>query len=922
MKKKLLVLTSLLALMLVTFLLIKSNSEEDNIEKLREQHLSFLENSPFKETQKLSRKERKAMGLPPNAYNEQLWELTMDPSTGRPMPERLFATQQELITQREVARGVGGQTTNPWVDRGPNNQGGRTRGIMFDPNDINNANPADDYTRVFAGGVSGGLWVNDDITDANSSWNLVTGIQANISVIAIISDPNDSNTFYIASGESFTFQSVGVGRGIWKSTDGGATWSNIFGGYDSFVTLGGQGIVNGVFYVNDIVARDNGGVTEIYAGIVGKQYYEAASPVNFQGVAEQGLYKSTDGGTSWNRFDITHSDGSHKNPSDIEIDINNNIWFTTTSNAFGNAGGDIYSSSDGITFNLIRTINGASRTELEVSSTDPNRFWVAASINSQGRLFTTTDAFATAGNLTTMTIPVDEDVATIPSGDYTRGQAFYDLPIESDQNGNVYIGGINLFTSSNNGASWTQISEWYNINGFEASFVHADQHAIVFRPGSNDTQVVFGNDGGVYYSDNITNAPGNTTNIQTRNKDYNTTQFYFGTIDESTLTDNFGGGLQDNGSMFITNGVAGSNPFDEKRGGDGGFTEIDDSGYAILSNPGNNHYFYNYPALTSVGQLSSGEGGTFVNQAVLDKNLNILYSDATTGGTVRIERVKEFLPGGPPLERTFLTSGQFNATVTALKVSPYSTTSTSLYVGLASGRILVGGFADFTIPSFTNISGPGFVGSISDIEFGQNAQEIFVTMHNYGVVSVWFSGNGGNTWSNIEGNLPDIPVKCILQNPLIPEELIIGTDLGIWATPDYTVANPVWVQAYNGMSDVQVLDLDLRAADNTILAATHGRGLFTSQFTNQPLSVLEHEFNENVITLFPTISNGQITIKSERDLGNASIKVFNINAQEVYSTKSNISTSNTNVNLNLNAGMYFVNITVDNYSETKKIIIK
>ena len=99
MKRKLLVFTSLLALTLIAILLINSNSEEDKIEALRKQHLSFLEDSPFKETQNLSRKDRKAMGLPPNAYNEQLWELTMDPSTGRPMPERLQAIQQELITQ-------------------------------------------------------------------------------------------------------------------------------------------------------------------------------------------------------------------------------------------------------------------------------------------------------------------------------------------------------------------------------------------------------------------------------------------------------------------------------------------------------------------------------------------------------------------------------------------------------------------------------------------------------------------------------------------------------------------------------------------------------------------------------------------------------------------------------------------------------
>nr|WP_321243788.1 T9SS type A sorting domain-containing protein [uncultured Psychroserpens sp.] len=916
MKRKLLVFTSLLALTLIAILLINSNSEEDKIEALRKQHLSFLEDSPFKETQNLSRKDRKAMGLPPNAYNEQLWELTMDPSTGRPMPERLQAIQQELITQRALSRGVGGEGVNPWVDRGPNNQGGRTRGIMFDPNDIGNANPADDYTRVFAGGVSGGLWVNDDIIDANSSWVLVPGVQSNISVTVITSDPNNSNIFYIGSGESYT-QGDAVGRGVWRSLDAGVTWEIVLGGGVTSSSNTGQ-TVNGIFYVNDIEIRDNNGSTEVYAAVASGEYVDG-SPFNIQGLATRGLYKSTDNGNNWNRFDIQFVDGTYVNPNDIEIDINNNIWLTTTNDILGNPGGEIYSSSDGVTFSFVFDVPNARRTELEVSSTDPNRFWVAANVSSQGRLFTTSDAFATAGNFTAMTIPADEDTATIPAGDYTRGQAFYDLPIESDQNGNVYIGGINLFSSSNNGASWDQISEWYNIPGFAASFVHADQHAIVFRPGSNDTEVVFGNDGGVYYSPNIANALGNVNNIQTRNINYNTTQFYFGAIDESTLTDNFGGGLQDNGSMFITNGVPGANPFDEARGGDGGYTEIDDSGtYAILSNPGNNHALYNFPALTNIGTISNGSGGAFVNQAALDKNLNILYTNGGSG----VERIAEFLPGGAPLASTILTSGQFDSTISALKVSPFSTTSTTLYVGLRSGRLLRGGFADITNPTFLNISGPGFVGSISDIEFGQNQNEIFVTMHNYGVPSVWFTANGGNSWTNIEGNLPDVPVKCVLQNPLIPEELIIGTDLGVWATPDYTAANPVWIQAFNGMRDVTVLDLDLRALDNTILATTHGRGLFTSQFTAQPLSVLESEFNANVITLFPTISNGQITLKSERDLGNADITVFNINGQEVYNTKSNISTSNTNVSLNLNAGMYFVNISVDNYSETKKIIIK
>ena len=229
-----------------------------------------------------------------------MWELTMDPNTGRPMPERVDKLQQELRNNSSNNRGGGGDSYSAWVERGPNNIGGRTRGIMFDPNDT-------DYNRVFAGGVSGGLWVNEDITDANSSWTLVPGIGANISVTVIISDPNDSNIFYIGSGESYTSGDA-IGRGIWKSTDGGVTWSNIFGGFDN--ADGGQS-VNGIFYINDLVARDVNGSTELYTSVAGAFYAESGgNPNQFLGLNEQGLYKSSDGGTNWTRFTLNESNGS------------------------------------------------------------------------------------------------------------------------------------------------------------------------------------------------------------------------------------------------------------------------------------------------------------------------------------------------------------------------------------------------------------------------------------------------------------------------------------------------------------------------------------------------------------------------------------------------------------------------------------
>ena len=244
-----------------------------------------------------------------------------------------------------------------------------------------------------------------------------------------------------------------------------------------------------------------------------------------------------------------------------------------------------------------------------------------------------------------------------------------------------------------------------------------------------------------------------------------------------------------------------------------------------------------------------------------------------------------------------------------------------MFAGLNTGKLLKSTFANFN-PIWTDISSTEFVGSISDIAFGQNEQEIFVTMHNYGVTSVWFTSDGGTNWLNKEGDLPDLPVKCILQNPLIPNEVIIGTELGVWATPDISVASPIWVQVVNGMRDVTVVDLDLKASDNTILASTHGRGMFTGQFTSVALSINDNSIISNNITVYPTISNGEITIKTSQNLGDVQFKVFNINGQKVYSSELELSNNTQQVNLNLSSGMYFAQFTVDNVSETKKIIIK
>jgi len=936
MKRKLTVgaVLGLLLVALIGYTFLKTPADEASeevvsAEELRKKHADFLANSPYRETQMLSRKERKAKGLPPNAYNEQVWELTMNPSLGRPTPELLPQIERQIERKKRSGtqkRAPGDAMDNTWVERGPNNIGGRTRALMFDPNDINNANPADDYTRVFAGGVSGGLWVNDDITDANSSWQLVEGLPDNISVTVIVSDPNNSSIMYLGSGESYT-SGYAIGSGIYKSVDGGVTWQQMLGGnFGTTGNLSGNLLIDGIFYVNDVVARDNNGTTEIYASVASAPYRESGSPFNLLGFDERGLYKSVDGGTNWSRFPIQFTNGTYMNPNDIELDLNNDIWLTTTSDFVGNQGGSIFRSTDGLTFNLMFTLPNTQRTELEPSATTPGTFWVAADVGggSQANLYQTTDNFAT---VTLMVEPNDAD-NDIPATDYTRQQAFFNLPIEVDENDNLYVGGIDLFKFDSNANSWDQMSKWTTGNGLQnitASLVHADQHAIVFRPNDN-TQAIIGNDGGVYYSANFINSVGDANAIQSRNLNYNVTQFYYGDISDGDIAngDDFAGGTQDNGSLLSLNANAGVNSLTQFLGGDGAYTAIDfDDGYMIASFPFFNHIYIPYPSLNFAGAyfIESENSGAFINVAELDKNTNTLYANASSGSTVRIAQIRNFTTGSANITREDLTHPLLNSEPTAFEVSANGQT---VYVGLRNGRLLKIETALTPARIWSNVQDPGFVGSISDIEFGETEDDLYVTFHNYGVNNVWYSPDGGSTWEQKDGNLPDFPVKAILVNPLVANgaEVIIGTELGVWRSPNFDTANPTWIRSNNGMRSVAVLDLDLRTADNTVLATTHGRGFFTGQFLAGILNA--EEFGaDDAFSIYPTISNGNMTIRANES-GKATITAYTIAGQQASVKELDLS-RNTPSDLNLSelsTGIYILKIQQNNAIKTQKIVIQ
>ncbi len=709
--------------------------------------------------------------------------ITMDPILGYVPKDRLINAYDQR--QNRIQNRTNRTAAFTWTERGPNSDAvgssngntrpgngktsGRVRAIWEDLGDATGKT-------VWVGGIDGGLWKTNDITVTLPVWTPINDYFGNLAVSSICQDPSDINIMYFGTGEKATNADAVRGAGLWRSTDHGINWT-FMPGTENFWNI-----------------------SKVVCDASGNLYVGCNSRSN-----NQGIQRYTKATGIWTN--ITPA-GLDPRVPEIELSSTGRLhivcgYFDTP---VGNAG---YRYTD----------NPATVTSADWIS--PATVFTPYNVNVELACSGNT-LYALPSNTSYQVLTIYKSTngganwSAIPSTPpFTNGQGWYCMAAAIDPNNvnNVIVGSLDCYKTTNGGTSWTKISEWVGTTG---QYVHADQQIITWR---NNNQVLVGCDGGVHYSSN------GGTSFQDRNTGLRIKQFYSVAIHPSS-TDYMLAGAQDNGVHQLSSPGLGNSV--EVTGGDGAFVHIDQDQPDFQWGS----YVYNQYRRSTNGGVSwnyinySNTEGRFINPTDYDDANNIMYCSGAQNTFVRWN--------DPQTGSTFTSvpmAGLNTGTVSAVKVSPY--TSNTVFFGGGRGGVsptLIKATNANATPSYTNIIDPAMQvlnTNISSIELGPDENNIIVAFSNYGINNVWVTADGGANWRAIDGNLPDMPVRWALFHPDDPTKAIIATETGIWQTELINGASTTWDPETN-FPNVRTDMLQYRSIDRTLVAATHGRGIFTT----------------------------------------------------------------------------------------------
>jgi photosystem II stability/assembly factor-like uncharacterized protein len=686
---------------------------------------------------------------------------------------RTAAWQQAQTARQALAsRGEG------WVFEGPLNIGGRISAIAM---------PLSDMQTIYAGAASGGIFKS---TDNGNTWDAIFEDEVSLSIGDIAIAPSDEDIIYVGTGEanagggSMAYD----GYGVYRSEDAGETWQHL--GLENCGSVGRL-----------LVHPDNPQVC-----------FVAAMGHLFSNNPDRGVFRTIDGGQSWEKvLFLNDSTGA------VDIVMHptrpDTLYATTWERVrhpdrrtYGGPSSGIYRSYNGgdtwteLTSGL-PTDAFVGRIGIDISESSPNILYAiyADDIGYFDGVYKSTNG----GDSWTRTN--DGTLSNIYS---SYGWWFGRISIDPDNQNIAYAIGFDLYKTTNGGSSWSLIS----------SAVHVDQHDIVAHP-QNSNHVVLGNDGGVYISEN-----GGSTWTFCDNMPI--TQFYTCEVDEQH-PERFYGGTQDNGTNRTLSGN--DDDWQSIYWGDGFF---------VLVDPSNNNYVYaeyqygNFARSTDGGYnfssamtgISSSDRKNWNTPFIIDpNNPQVLYFGAnrlykTTNRAASWTAISPDLSnGGGGVNVTW-------GTITTIAAAPSN--SQCIYAGTDDGnvwRTSNGG------TNWTKISEDLPLRWVTRVAVDPVTEStVYVTLSGYRYDSylphVFRSTDGGDTWQDITGDLPEAPVNDIIVDPLVDSALYVGTDFGVfvsWNLGEY------WQLLGDNLPNVPIVDLRFHEPTHTLVAATYGRSMFS-----------------------------------------------------------------------------------------------
>jgi uncharacterized repeat protein (TIGR01451 family) len=754
------------------------------------------------------------------------------------------------------------------------------------------------------GGAQGGIWLYDAAT---GTWSPKTDNASSLSIGSLAVAPSNDSVVYAGTGEGALSGDSMFGDGILRSNNGGNNWTHVSGDYFQGVSV--SGLVVDPTNANHLYAailRGRGGARRV------------TPPVH----SRYGIWESKDGGTTWTLLKEAKSESN--GATDIAIDpLNPSVLY---SSFWGDAmykstdGGQNWSP---IMNGLPAGANyAAAQTRFSIGLSHPSGaspavlyagfdYIDSAGHRQPGRVWKSTDAGANWSQTAAGT-----GINSV--SDYCGTQCFYDNVIDVDPTNPdvVYAGGSfgynlsppsgGIFRSDDGGQSWINL-------GWD---LHPDFHALAFDP-TNPNHVLIGNDGGVRFSSNKggrlngTSDPLSGTNWQnldggvdpatsavTHRTGLQISQFTsIATVPQvpvGAATERFWGGTQDNGTLRKS--VNSASWFDVASG-DGGQVVVDPTSDSCGS-LGPSCFVYGTYFSPPAQNYRYSDGGNFFTNSFIRNGINVNdRSDFYAPYVLNLQNTNQLFYGTYRLYRTDNARTTSAGDVRWTSISPDLTSGCTgtapngarncsiSAIGVGGGQAVYTGSLDGYVYVSTNAQ-------VSDtpnwtrldphrtVLPNRPVASIAVDRSNYRIAYLGYNGynpatptdpghvfrtrDGGKSWVDISGNLPDAPVNSLVLDPSYPNTIYAGTDVGPMVTYN---GGGHWQPLGAGIPNVSVWQLDMDPAHRIMAAGTHGRGAFRLADTSAAVPALVLSKNDAGVPVGAS-SNLDYTIKL-RNVGNA-----------------------------------------------------